>query len=532
THRGEHMPHCLPKPMPKNRFTAIQDPSRDPSDSDSTLSSSESATSSSEASVLRWPPRWGPERAAHEEGLGRRHLAGQRGSFHVRAASGPVRPSRVRFRAGGGLPAAVAAGPAAAVSRRARLLRVGWQGAAGCCERRCGFAPVVVRGAGRSRVRLVVPLVVVAHVCSLHAVLSLIWKGRGDARAVRRAFGDLGGSAPRRPARPILGWVHPYLYFPAFPRGSRGEGRGEDPLFHTRPIDVWLPQRCCDREGARRPILFWVHGGAWVGGHARFLPAAPLLQALAARGWLVVSCEYRRGAWPQQLEDCAEALRYTRTVLADEHGGDLDALAIGGASAGGHIASLLTLQAVEEGACPVRSSLLFYPALDPKDSGGVTLHSPLGLPRPLGLRRGQSLLAWFFERVVLRGDASRWPSAEPLARLEGASAARAARASGAPAALPRTLVVHGTHDSSVVPVEHSRQWVEALERRGGGCAEDSAERQHQLVEVPGARHTFEVAPGAAVEAAFDGALAWLEQPLDKRQRSADDSCALCCSAAA
>ena len=89
-------------------------------------------------------------------------------------------------------------------------------------------------------------------------------------------------------------------------------------------------------------MLFLIHGGAWRGGHRRCSPQAPVLQALAAAGFLIISCEYRRrGAqWPVQLEDCKAALEWLDEEGATL-GADLSDVSILGTSAGGHLAALL-----------------------------------------------------------------------------------------------------------------------------------------------------------------------------------------------
>ena len=86
-----------------------------------------------------------------------------------------------------------------------------------------------------------------------------------------------------------------------------------------------------------------IHGGGWRGGSkdgygresARF----------AGHGFVVVSVAYRLSrpgepSWPGAFEDVREAVRWTRRH-ADEFGIDPDRIAAMGASAGGHLASLL-----------------------------------------------------------------------------------------------------------------------------------------------------------------------------------------------
>ena len=148
-----------------------------------------------------------------------------------------------------------------------------------------------------------------------------------------------------RPAQPWLTLLNPYLYifFSEVPgKKTLAPIRLEQiqPSSLQAPIDIWWPGVPAPRDGY--PVLFLIHGGAWRGGHRRCSPQAPVLQALASKGFLIVSCEYRRrGAqWPAQLEDCKAALEWLDKEGA-ALGADLSDVAIAGTSAGGHLAALL-----------------------------------------------------------------------------------------------------------------------------------------------------------------------------------------------
>jgi len=198
------------------------------------------------------------------------------------------------------------------------------------------------------------------------------------------------------------------------------------------------------------------------------------------------------------LDDCLEALEFTRTVLATRYGADAEALTIAGASAGGHLGALCMLRVLADRFSRVRSCVLFYPALDPLDIGHATARCPVALPCTHGR---ESLLAWFFQRRVLSNDVNLWPSADAPSLLD--AAAEAAGSEG----LPPTLIIHGTEDS-VVPIEHSRRWLAAL--RLAQTCHSNVIHGHVLVAVPGGRHCFEIAPAGVVEAVFDGVVSWLE----------------------
>lgn len=211
-----------------------------------------------------------------------------------------------------------------------------------------------------------------------------------------------------------------------------------------------------------------------------------------------------------QLEDCEAAFKWLQDEAATL-GADLSKVSIAGTSAGGHIAALLLARMLSdrsenaEHGIRVSAMLLFYPALDPADRTGNTVCSPFSCSC-LGVRRGMSFLAWYFEKFVLR-DPQLWPSAEPLGLLQSASQEVAA-------VWPPTLIIHGEMDG-VVPVEHSRSFLASLAAASAGdsCESDTGgdgsgrefRSVDRLLVVPLARHIFEIAAGDLASASYDAA---------------------------
>jgi acetyl esterase/lipase len=242
--------------------------------------------------------------------------------------------------------------------------------------------------------------------------------------------------------------------------------------------------------GTKKPVVIFIPGGGWKTSHSRRHVQICELHRLVLDGWIVVVCNYGGGeVWPRQVDDCYNALRFIIAKLAiptgateeegssgdekeerrEEKEGEARAIkpeirdvdqklrvVISGASAGGHIASLVYLRYLQDHdlrrKCNVVANLLFYPALDPVGDTRSTVEFPFDLPF-LHIRRGQSLMAWMFERAVLRGDQSKWLSASPLRILQ--SNPELVR-EYAP-----TLIVHGELDS-VVPLEHSEELLALL----------------------------------------------------------------------
>jgi acetyl esterase/lipase len=98
--------------------------------------------------------------------------------------------------------------------------------------------------------------------------------------------------------------------------------------------------------GQAAPVAMFVYGGGWTEGAADPVgQPSPVEAALANRGFFVASINYRlapKHAWPAQIEDAKCAVRFLR---ANARKLDIDGSRIGvwGASAGGHLVSLLGL---------------------------------------------------------------------------------------------------------------------------------------------------------------------------------------------
>ena len=89
------------------------------------------------------------------------------------------------------------------------------------------------------------------------------------------------------------------------------------------------------------PVLLQVHGGGWTIGN-KDQQGIPLMQHLAAKGWVCVAINYRlapRDPFPAQIIDVKRAIAWIRENIA-EYGGDPDYIAITGGSAGGHLTAL------------------------------------------------------------------------------------------------------------------------------------------------------------------------------------------------
>ena len=106
-------------------------------------------------------------------------------------------------------------------------------------------------------------------------------------------------------------------------------------------IDIYLPD---DVTATNVPVFMFIHGGSWTHGYKEWLGfMAPAFTTLPA---IFVSVAYRLAPdtkFPLPVEDCRNALKWVYENIG-EHGGDRNRIFVGGHSAGGHLAAMLTLE--------------------------------------------------------------------------------------------------------------------------------------------------------------------------------------------
>jgi acetyl esterase/lipase len=119
------------------------------------------------------------------------------------------------------------------------------------------------------------------------------------------------------------------------------EGADADPVRHR--LDLYLPRGRKDF-----PVVFFIHGGAWLHGNKNhFGIYAGLGRCFAKHGIGMVSTNYRLSPavkHPEHVRDVARAFAWTHKNIA-KYGGRPDEIFVAGHSAGGHLAALLTTDA-------------------------------------------------------------------------------------------------------------------------------------------------------------------------------------------
>jgi len=301
--------------------------------------------------------------------------------------------------------------------------------------------------------------------------LALFNSGRHAARVVDAALAAARGvevATPSGSPRRWLRWWRTCVAVPVRGRGVRAH-RGVayvDDGRRAHRLDVFTPAQGAD--GA--PVMVFVHGGAWTFG-SKQEQGLPMLFELTARGWVCVTINYRlspRATWPDHLVDVKRAVAWTRAHIAD-YGGDADRfLAISGASAGGHLASMVALTPEDPA---------FQPGFEGEDTSVdccVSLYGVLemtGDPELAG-RQGRAIVSFlrhFVFKAPLELARADYEHASPIHRIT--------------ADAPAFLVLHGTKDT-LVPVGVARAFVAAFR--------DAAAAPIGYVELPGAQHAFDV----------------------------------------
>jgi acetyl esterase/lipase len=149
---------------------------------------------------------------------------------------------------------------------------------------------------------------------------------------VEKRLREIGRVSAPEPTRPLYIPLHPKEPYQGV-RIVRDFTYG--PADRNR-LDVFTPETA---ESARRPVLLFMHGGAYVGGdkHLAGTPFYSNIGVWAVRNGMVgVTMTYRlapQNPWPAAQEDIAAAVRWVQANIAT-HGGDPARIYLMGHSAG------------------------------------------------------------------------------------------------------------------------------------------------------------------------------------------------------
>ena len=224
-----------------------------------------------------------------------------------------------------------------------------------------------------------------------------------------------------------------------------GKGGGRDLKMH-----IVLPK---EKPKQPAPAFVWIHGGGWKGGtkEGGVRQCVPLVR----RGFVGATIEYRlsgEAPFPAQIEDCKCAIRFLREHAA-KYNLDPRRIAVGGSSAGGHLAALVgTSGGVKDlegsGGWPSQSSAVqaIIDLYGPTDfqlfvtTPGYERHNADGSPESALLGGGE---------VLSRPDDIK--RVNPITYIDPND--------------PPFLIIHGSQDATV-PANQSTSLHEALQKAG------------------------------------------------------------------
>jgi acetyl esterase len=171
------------------------------------------------------------------------------------------------------------------------------------------------------------------------------------------------------------------------------------------PIRIYMPEG----QGPF-PVLVFFHGGGWVIGDLDTHDA--MCRSLTrSTGCITVSVDYHLAPehkFPAARDDCYAATKWV-AENAKAINGDPERLAVGGDSAGGGLAAVVTLMARDQGGPHLAYQLLIYPVTDYYQPG-----TPSYQENGEGYFLTRDDMIWFWDQYVASSEEARHPYASPL----------------------------------------------------------------------------------------------------------------------
>lgn len=236
-------------------------------------------------------------------------------------------------------------------------------------------------------------------------------------------------------------------------------------------LDLYLPAPPV--AGKLSPAVVWIHGGGWTGGVKTETRAKEICTTFANAGYVAVSVEYRLGdgAWPTNLHDCKNGVRFLRANAA-KYQIDPNRIAVAGGSAGGHLALMVGFTGDVKEFEPTGAATP-YPGVSSRVRAVIDMYGISNMltrqevaadGTPTGKLRESGPVA-VFGPLDAPGDVYR--AASPVAHITKNS--------------PPVLILHGTIDKTVDRAQ-SEELARVLKQHGVA---------HELVMVERAGHTFD-----------------------------------------
>lgn len=241
--------------------------------------------------------------------------------------------------------------------------------------------------------------------------------------------------------------------------------------------DVFRPKDNANGLG----VLFMVSGG-WYSNWAPPESRQGFFKPMLDRGFTVFAVRHGsapRYKVPEAVADVRRAVRHVRLHAAD-YRVDPERLGVYGMSAGGHL-SLMLATTADAGDPAAKDEVLRQSS---RVAAAVAYFPP------------SDLRAW------VAGDDPKMRTDYPALQFEAGLADDVSPLLHVSSDDPPTLLIHGDKDL-LVPIEHSRNQLAAMEKAGAPC---------QLITIEGAAHGFK---GEDAERAVKAQVEWFEKYLAK-----------------
>jgi len=172
------------------------------------------------------------------------------------------------------------------------------------------------------------------------------------------------------------------------------------------PVRVYTPPT----GEAPFPVLVYYHGGGWVIANLDVYDSSPRALALAAK-CVVVSVHYRQAPehkFPAAVEDAYAAYEWV-LKNAKEVGGAPEKVSVAGESAGGNLATVVSMIAREKNAQLPKHQLLVYPVTQYGDFDTES-YKENAQAKPLN----KAMMQWFWKHYLSSPAVGEKPHASPL----------------------------------------------------------------------------------------------------------------------
>ncbi|WP_116112024.1 alpha/beta hydrolase [Austwickia chelonae] len=267
------------------------------------------------------------------------------------------------------------------------------------------------------------------------------------------------------------------------PASSSKDGRDRRNLAYVESgdpvhaLDLFLPEK----SDGPAPVFVWVHGGGWRGGDKadvdeHLLKVGRLRDDLLNAGIAVASVNYHllpQTRFPQPMQDVSAAVRYLKAESSNL-GLDPERVAIGGESAGAHLAGMVAMTPKEDA---LHGTI--GPKTDPSVKAFLGYYGIYEFTTRLAQQRGQGCNPG---RTGVESSHGRLIGADPESPEGRMAAEKASPISHVRKTSPPSLLIHGKQDCTA-PAKQSVDLGEKLKQSG-------VEQQVVLIDAGHAQPVF------------------------------------------